>query len=279
MPRKASTDRKFELLHVAATEFAARGYPGASMRRIAARCGVKPAALYYWFPSKSNLLEAICRYGIGEFVQRLEAVVALALPAEERVRRAVRAHLEPLLEKRFYVHAFLFQRRDLPRRARYPLDAQSRAYEALWCALLEEGKREGTIPATLDSPLAVRAVLGMCNSVARWPHAVTDVSLAQVAETFTRLICHGLFEREVAGRAGPRTQRARTRRRTKCRRRGRVTHRSSCRTRPAAQARRRCAAAGAALGQVRELEALGVPRAHDERELPQRAAGDCGEAR
>ncbi len=50
MPRKASTDRKFELLHVAATEFAARGYPGASMRRIAARCGVKPAALYYWFP-------------------------------------------------------------------------------------------------------------------------------------------------------------------------------------------------------------------------------------
>ena len=44
--------------------------------------------------------------------------------------RAVRAHLEPLLEKRFYVHAFLFQRRDLPRRARYPLDAQSRAYAA-----------------------------------------------------------------------------------------------------------------------------------------------------
>lgn len=216
MPRKPSSARKDELLHVAAAEFAARGYPGASMRGIAARWGVKPAALYYWFPSKAKLLEAICRYGIGEFVQRLEAVVALDLPAEERVRRAVRAHLEPLLEKRFYVHAFLFQRRDLPRRARYPLDAQSRAYEALWRALLEEGKREGAIQATLDSQLAVQAVLGMCNSVARWPHAATALTLDPVAQTFTRLICHGLFERrgEVARMDGPPAKRGRRRLRT-----------------------------------------------------------------
>ncbi len=216
MPRKPSAGRKEQLLHVAAAEFAARGYPGASMRGIAARWGVKPAALYYWFPSKAKLLEAICRFGIGEFVQRLEAVVALDLPAEERVRRAVRAHLEPLLEKRFYVHAFLFQRRDLPRRVRYPLDAQSRAYEALWRALLEEGKREGSIPASLDSQLAVQAVLGMCNSVARWPHAAAALSLDQAAETFTRLICHGLFERrgEPERPDGMPAKRGRTRLRT-----------------------------------------------------------------
>jgi AcrR family transcriptional regulator len=212
MPRRPVAGRKDQLLHVAAAEFAARGYSGASMRRIAARWGVKPAALYYWFPSKPKLLEAICRYGIAEFVQRLEAVVALDLPAEERVRRAVRAHLEPLLEKRFYVHAFLFQRRDLPDRARYPLDAQSRAYEALWRALLEEGKREGTIPATLDSQLAVQAVLGMCNSVARWPHGAAGVPLDQVAKTFAQLICHGLFERR-EGAARLATMRPRTRRR------------------------------------------------------------------
>lgn len=210
MPRKTSSDRKDELLLVAAAEFAARGYTGASMRRIAAKWGVKPAALYYWFPSKAELLEAICRFGIGEFVQRLEAVVALDLPAEERVRRAVRAHLEPLLEKRFYVHAFLFQRRDLPRRARHPLDAQSRAYEALWRSLVDDGKGEGAVPAALDSHLAVQAVLGMCNSVARWPHAAASSSLDQVAETFTRVICHGLFER--SGEDGPPAKRGRMRR-------------------------------------------------------------------
>src|SRR4051812_8551011 len=165
------------------------------MRGIAARWGVKPAALYHWYPSKAKLLEAICRYGIGEFVQRLEAVLALELSAEERVRRAVRAHLEPLLEQRFYVHAFLFQRRDLPRRARQPLDAQSHAYETLWRALLDEGKRAGAIRATLDTRVAVPAVLGMCNSVARWPRTATELGLDRVAKTFTGLICQGLFKR------------------------------------------------------------------------------------
>ncbi len=202
MPRKPSPGRRDELLHVAAAEFAARGYPGATMRGIAARWGVKPAALYYWFPSKAKLLEAICRYGIGEFVQRLEAVVALDLAAEEKVRLALREHLEPLIEQRFYVHAFLFQRRDLPRRARHPLDAQARAYEALWHALLEEGQRSGAIPATLDMRVAVPALLGMCNSVARWPRAAAEMGLERVAATMTQLVCLGLFGARLEKRGG-----------------------------------------------------------------------------
>ena len=164
------------------------------MRGIASRWGVKPAALYHWFPSKAKLLEAICHYGIGEFVQQLEAVVELDAPTQERVRRAIRVHLEPLLEQRFYVHAFLFQRRDLPRRARRPLDAQSHAYEALWRRLLEEGRREGTISASLDIAVAVPALLGMCNSVARWPRNGVELSVERVANAMSGLICQGLFE-------------------------------------------------------------------------------------
>ncbi len=177
----------------AAGVFAERGFHGASMRDIAARLGVRQAAIYYYFPSKTAILEAICRTGITAFVERLGAIYAASLPVEEKVRRAIRAHLEPMLEQRFYVHAFLFQRRDLPKSLRRPLDAQAHAYEALWRALIEEGQRGGVIAATIDAQLATLAILGMCNTVARWSRAAAEFGLDRVADEFTRLVARGLF--------------------------------------------------------------------------------------
>lgn len=185
--------RRDEILRTAAAVFAERGYHGASMRDIAGRLGVRQAAIYYYYPSKAAILEAICREGITHFVERLGAVYAAALPSEEKVRRAIRAHLEPLVEERFYVHAFLFQRRELAKSARRPLDAQAHAYEALWCAILEEGQRAGMIPAALDPQLTSLAILGMCNTVARWSRAAGEFGIDTVADSFTRLVSHGLF--------------------------------------------------------------------------------------
>jgi AcrR family transcriptional regulator len=198
-PSTRHARRREEILKTAAGVFAERGFHGASMRDIAARLGVRQAAIYYYFPSKTAILEAICREGITAFVERLGAIAAAPIPAEEKVRRAIRAHLEPMLEQRFYVHAFLFQRRELPKSARRPLDAQARAYEALWRTLIEDGQRAGAVAKTLDPQLATLAILGMCNTVARWSRAAAEFGLDRVSEEFARLASLGLFGRP----AGP----------------------------------------------------------------------------
>jgi AcrR family transcriptional regulator len=187
------TTRRDEFMRVAADVFAERGFRGAGMREIAERCGVKPAALYYYFPSKAAILEAICNYAVREFVERIAAIQAAQMPIEEKIRLAVRAHLEPLLEHRFYVHAFLFQRRELPPDVRRPLDMQARNYEGLWDALLVEGQTLGTIPRGIDRKVTVLAILGMCNAVARWSDAAVDRGLDGVAASFSRLIISGLM--------------------------------------------------------------------------------------
>ena len=192
-PSTRHARRRDEILRTAALVFAERGFHGAGMRDIAARLGVRQAAIYYYFPSKTGILEAICRAGVTAFVERLGAIYAAPLSTEEKVRRAILAHLEPMLEQRFYVHAFLFQRRDLPKTARRPLDAQAHAYEALWRAILEEGQRNGSISKSLDLELAVLAILGMCNTVARWSRAAREFGLDRVADAFTRLVSDGLF--------------------------------------------------------------------------------------
>jgi len=185
--------RRDELLRIAADVFAQRGYQGAGMREIAERCGVQPAALYYYFPSKATILEAICNYGATQFVERLAAIQATELAVEQKVEQAIRAHLEPLIDNRFYVHAFLFQRRELPSAVRRPLDALARNYEELWHALLVEGQTRGVISKDIDRKITVLAILGMCNAVARWSRVSGDLQLDAIASTFTRLISSGLF--------------------------------------------------------------------------------------
>lgn len=192
-PSTRHAKRREEILRTAAAVFVERGYHGASMRDIAARLGVRQAAIYYYYPSKSAILEAICREGITHFVERLGAIYASTVPTAEKVRQAIRAHLEPLVEERFYVHAFLFQRRELAKSARKPLDAQAHAYEALWQAILEEGQRAGAVAAALDPQLTALAILGMCNTVARWSRPPGAFGLDRVADSFGQLVAHGLF--------------------------------------------------------------------------------------
>jgi TetR/AcrR family transcriptional regulator len=72
-PAKVSPDR---ILAAAATEFAARGYAGARVDRIARRARVNKAMLYYHFGSKQQLYRQLLRSTFAQAADRLRAVAA-----------------------------------------------------------------------------------------------------------------------------------------------------------------------------------------------------------
>ena len=57
-PRGGSSDARARIVAAAATEFAARGYDGATMRAIAERAGVDAALVHHYFGTKSALFTA-----------------------------------------------------------------------------------------------------------------------------------------------------------------------------------------------------------------------------
>src|ERR1700739_294870 len=85
-----------EVLDVAAAVFAEKGYAGASTRDIAERLGVRPARLYYYFPSQESALAAICERGVQDFIANLQAIIAQSVPAGRKLRDAIANHLAPL---------------------------------------------------------------------------------------------------------------------------------------------------------------------------------------
>jgi AcrR family transcriptional regulator len=87
-PAKVSPDR---ILAAAAAEFAARGYAGARVDRIARRARVNKAMLYYHFHSKQALYRALLRRTFCDAGERLRAIAgSQALPAE-KLDRAIAA--------------------------------------------------------------------------------------------------------------------------------------------------------------------------------------------
>jgi AcrR family transcriptional regulator len=62
-----STDTRERIITCACIKFASEGFEGTTNKDIAAQAGVSSAALYHYFPSKSDLYVAVCEFITGVF--------------------------------------------------------------------------------------------------------------------------------------------------------------------------------------------------------------------
>ncbi|MFL6028436.1 MAG: TetR/AcrR family transcriptional regulator, partial [Gaiellaceae bacterium] len=84
--------RRNELTRQAARLFAEKGYHGTSIGDLAEAMGVQKGSLYAHIESKADLLWEVARDGAAAFHDALD-VLPEELPATERIRLALRAHL------------------------------------------------------------------------------------------------------------------------------------------------------------------------------------------
>jgi TetR/AcrR family transcriptional regulator, cholesterol catabolism regulator len=183
-----------EVLGVAATIFAEKGYTGASTRDIADRLGVRQASLYYYFPSKEAALHAICELGVRDFIANLERIIATPAPIEEKLCAAIANHLLPLRThpEADYIRVFLRHRHELPDGLRRSIAALARKYTSLVERLLLEGRASGELRADLDPHLNTLALLGLCNSVIANRSLPRTASIDEIVEAYARIIIGGV---------------------------------------------------------------------------------------
>lgn len=98
-PARVSPDR---ILTAAAAEFAARGFAGARVDRIARRARVNKAMLYYHFGSKQALYRELLRATFTRAADRLNAVAEAGHPPLEALDRAIASLAELAQEHGFF---------------------------------------------------------------------------------------------------------------------------------------------------------------------------------
>ncbi|HEX5616786.1 MAG TPA: TetR/AcrR family transcriptional regulator [Solirubrobacteraceae bacterium] len=181
--------RRSELTRQAARLFAERGYHGTSIGDLAEALGVQKATVYTWIDSKQDLLFETMREGAAGFHAGLDAIPE-ELPAVEKIRLALRAHLRTVAAQLDVATVFTREWRYLQGERREEIVAERRRYEERFRALFREGRELGELRSDLDDSTAALLVLSAANWAYTWltPERDTDA----LADGFHAVLVDGV---------------------------------------------------------------------------------------
>ncbi len=181
-----------EIIAAAARVFRTKGYHAATVQDIADEVGILKGSLYHHLASKEDLLYLIVKEPIARMYQTMGEIVATDLPAPEKLRRAILAHVEAF--DRHYPHLFVYlrEREEMKRRFRELIKLSPKQYERFWQQILREGIKSGEFRADLDVQVVSYGLLGMLNWLYQWYRPQGRLSVREVAEQFTAIALSGL---------------------------------------------------------------------------------------
>ncbi|MCA1677306.1 MAG: TetR/AcrR family transcriptional regulator [Actinobacteria bacterium] len=184
--------RREQILHVAATLFARRGFHGVSIAELGAAVGVSGPALYRHFPGKEALLAEML-VGISEYLlDGGRARTACVDDPRQALTELVEFHVDFALH---HPQLITVQDRDL---ANLPVQVQrkvrtvQRAYLQIWVDTLRKRSPELSAEA---ARIAVHGTFGLLNST---PHSATGADPPQVAALLRRMAIAALSAPELA---------------------------------------------------------------------------------
>lgn len=170
--------------------FSRKGFNGTSMSELAEAVGITKSSLYHHFPSKQALLSEIIERTVKRVTPLVQEVANMDAPASERLRQATILHTLGAIEDRDAVACFTEEGRYLSPEFMAVHVKNRDAYEQVFRQLFEDGYESGEFFAQ-DFGVAVKAVLGMCNSVIRWYRPDGPRSAEEIAEEFARFAVRG----------------------------------------------------------------------------------------
>jgi AcrR family transcriptional regulator len=183
------SSRRSELTRQAARLFAEKGYHGTSIGDLAQAMGVQKGSLYAHIDSKQDLLYETMRDGAAAFHGALDAIPE-RLPATEKLRLALRAHLRIVSEQLDVATVFVREWRYLEGERREEILAERRRYEERVRELFREGRELSELRADLDEAAAALLFLSAANWAYTWlqPGRETD----ELADRFYALLVDGM---------------------------------------------------------------------------------------
>lgn len=169
--RLADADSREALLAAARTEFAAHGFRGATVRRVAEHAGVTPAMVHYHFRDKRGLYLAMLEATLGPFMRHVQALAESG--GTGSLQDALTAYMR-LLARTPELPALLIRdvlAADGPMRETFIRDFAARGAGAMR-RILERDLAAGTLRDDLDPRLALLSLI----SLAAFPFVARPVA-------------------------------------------------------------------------------------------------------
>ena len=184
-------NRKEQITETAAKLFRKKGYMATTMRDLAAELGIEAASIYHHVKSKEELLETICFDMANKFILNAKEVNDIYFNAEEKLRLAIKLHIETITMNQNKSAVFLQEWRNLsePNLSKFKMLRDQ--YENQFTIIIIDGENEDIFDF-VDKKFAVLSILSTINFVNEWYKPDGKMNAAEIAEKLSNFILGGL---------------------------------------------------------------------------------------
>lgn len=197
MPEPTSTTstsgRRSELLRIAATLFADKGFRNTTVRDIAEAAGILSGSLYHHFDSKESMVDEILSTFQAELFASYDAVLASDDDARTKLDRVVRLSFEAIDQHPAEVAIFQNEADHLGTLERFGYLAERGVQSRdIWVTLLREGVETGVLRPDLNIDLVHRFIRDTVWVAVRWYRPGGDLSHSDVADQYLTILLEGI---------------------------------------------------------------------------------------
>jgi AcrR family transcriptional regulator len=186
------SQRRADMVAIAAELFAQKGYRATTVREIADAAGILSGSLYHHFDSKESIGDEILSGFINDVLADYRGAVAEAADPRAALEQIVRSTSRTLSRHRA---ALTMLQNDWNYFASQPRFAYMpkalREIERIWIGQLEAGKQAGLFRADLDAKLTYRLLQDVLWIPAQW-RRTRGYSTDQVIDGFLRILFEGI---------------------------------------------------------------------------------------
>ena len=190
------------ILEAATRLFGERGYPSTSMRDIGEAVGLLAGSLYSHISSKEAVLLQIIETGLDRYLGALLPIVESDEPADERLRAAVKAHVELVASHVEESLVALHQWKFLGGDNRQRIEAKRHAGSDAFNRILAEGIESGVFKPVPSPDITISGILGTLNWVPEWYSPKGPATPEEIGDQLADLLLGGLLASPPAG-GGP----------------------------------------------------------------------------
>jgi AcrR family transcriptional regulator len=204
-----SIEKRQKILDAAARALAEYGYSEAKLSDIAQEAGTHAGALYYYFPSREDLVKEVMLTSLDRIAEFSEGLLKdrTHQSALDRVLAFVRALIEHQAAQHDdnYLRAYLRNGDHVPESLRTLIKARRRQMRRTLTQLIGEAQAAGQISPEIDTVVVAQFIIGATNWMSLWYEPNGPASPDDIADTFADLLLNGL-ERAKRGAAPAKRQ-------------------------------------------------------------------------
>lgn len=180
------SDRRRQILEIAAQLFARKGYRGTSMRDIGEQAGVLGGSLYHHIRSKDALFIELHNAALDAAAGRIESAIAERDSPWSRLEAACETLLEIQLAPDSLTLPMMNDFREVPEPVRQELVNRRDRFEDMFRAMVDDLP----LPAAFDRSVYRNLLLSLLNSAGDWYHPGGRLSPREIGSQIAAVFRH-----------------------------------------------------------------------------------------